>query len=337
MKFIAYLRFPVLLGLMVNLCAYAQVNTLRLAHFLPATAKVHTDFLIPWKESIEAQSNGSLQIELYPAQTLSKADKIYDATAKGLASIGVTAQGYRNGRFPLSQIVELPGIAQNSMHGSCILQKLYDSGALEQEYNDTHVLFMFTTTPALLHTIKKPIKSPSDLKGLRIRRPTAIAGEILQNLGASPISLTAPDIYTALQRGVIDGLTFPWEALDTFKLTELISYHTDLPLYTLSFVATMNKNTYDKLSAQEKEIIDAHSGLEWALKMGAVFDEVDAQSKQQILALGQEITAVEGGIEHPDWQAPLQQSIAQYLQQLGEEGEKVYALAQSFAQQCPTQ
>lgn len=69
------------------------------------------------------------------------------------------------------------------------------------------------------------------MRGMRIRRPSAsaVAGDIIESMGASPVGRPANDIYTSLQRGVVDGLSFPWEAMETFEINELTKYHTNMP------------------------------------------------------------------------------------------------------------
>lgn len=186
--------------------ASAQAETtLRMAHFWPGSSGVNEDIFEVWADTIEEESDGELTVEMFPSGTLAKPDAIYEAAANGIADIGATAQGYTAGRFPLSQIVELPGVATTATQGACVLQTLYDDGHLDSEYEDTRPLFMFTTGPGGIHTIDTDVQTPGDLDGLRIRRPTAVAGEILENMGAEPVGMPAPDIYTSMQRGVIDG------------------------------------------------------------------------------------------------------------------------------------
>ncbi|WP_083632796.1 TRAP transporter substrate-binding protein DctP [Chromohalobacter japonicus] len=200
-----------------------------------------------WVKAVEKDANGPFKVESYPSQTLSQADEIYDAVINGIADIGITAQDYINGCFPLSQIVELPGV----------LQTLYDDGEIAGEHDDTHVLFMFTTGPRYIHTRETDVQTPSDLEGLRMRRPTSVAGNILKNMGAEPVGMPAPEIYTSMQRGVLDGLSFPWKDMKTFRLNGLTQYHTQVPFYTLIFVATMSQSIYDSLSPGQSIMLTA--------------------------------------------------------------------------------
>ncbi|TDO07689.1 MULTISPECIES: TRAP transporter substrate-binding protein [Halomonas] len=314
-----------------------SATTLRMAHFWPGASGVNQDIFEAWAATVEEESGGELRVEIFPAGTLAKPDSLYEAAANGIADISATAQGYTAGRFPLSQVVELPGVATTATQGACVLQTLYDEGRLDEEYADTKPLFMFTTGPGGIHTIDTDVQVPSDLEGLRIRRPTAVAGEMLENMGASPVGMPAPDIYTAMQRGVIDGLSFPWEGLKGFRINELVNYHTEVPFYTLIFVATMNQRAYDNLSPEQQAVIDANAGMRWAENAGVVFDRLDVEGKQEAKDAGHTIREIDNPLEHPDWQKPLLDGIESYLTRLEERGlpgREVYQAALAASESC---
>lgn len=318
---------------------FAQAaTTLRLSHFWPEVSTINKQVFAQWAKAVEEDSNGELRVQLFPSQTLSQADETYGATVNGIADIGITAQGYTNGRFPLSQIVELPGVAESAPQGACVLQTLYDDGLIDQEYDDSHVLFMFTTGPGYIHTKDTDVQKPSDLEGLRIRRPTAVAGDILANMGAQPVGMPAPDIYTSLQRGAIDGLSFPWEGLKSFQLSDQLNYHTQVPFYTLIFVATMNQSTYESLTPEQKQAIDANSGMKWAKNAGQVFAGEDEAGRKNAVEKGDTIKVIDNPLENPEWQKPLKDGIEGYLSDLESRGldqaRDVYQAALAASQSC---
>ncbi|MGP8290950.1 TRAP transporter substrate-binding protein [Vreelandella zhanjiangensis] len=325
----------------VGMASAQAATTLRMAHFWPGASGVNEDILQAWADTVAQEPNGDLNVQMFPSGTLAKPDSIYEAAANGIADIGATAQGYTAGRFPLSQIVELPGIATTATQGACVLQTLYEEGHLDSEYEDTRPLFMFTTGPGGIHTIDTDVQTPADLEGLRIRRPTAVAGEMLENMGATPVGMPAPDIYTAMQRGVIDGLSFPWEGLKGFRINELVKYHTEVPFYTLIFVATMNQRAYENLTPEQQTVIDNNSGMKWAAKAGEVFDRLDVEGKQEAVDAGHTIREIENPLQHPDWQAPLETGIENYLTELEARGlsqaRDVYAAAQAASESCSAQ
>nr|WP_106478052.1 TRAP transporter substrate-binding protein [Phytohalomonas tamaricis] len=329
------------LAVTFSLTAHAD-TTLRFAHFWPAGSQINQQIVQNWADTVAKESNGELKVQVFPSETLSKAAQSYQATVNGVADITITAQGYTAGRFPLTQIVELPGISKSAQQGACIAQTLYDQGgALANEYRDSHVLFMFTTGPGFINTRDKAVEKPSDLAGLRIRRPTNVVGELLTSLGAQPVGMPAPEAYTSMQRGVIDGVTLPWEGMKTFRLNELADYHTEMPLYTLMFIATMNERAYQRLPDNLKKVIDDNSGMKWALKAGEVFDNVDLAGRKEAQAKGEDdhILTIADPLNDPAWGPPLKQATDKYLNDLEKKrlpAREVYQQAQAAREKCAT-
>nr|WP_317200510.1 TRAP transporter substrate-binding protein [uncultured Psychrobacter sp.] len=319
--------------------ASQETTTLRFSHFWPATSNISKEVFEPWAKKIEDESGGRLKVELYPSATLSKADVTYEAAVKGTIDIGSQVQGYTAGRFPLTQITELPGLSNSATQMGCMMQTLYDDGTIAGEYEDSHVLFMYGVGPGALHTTDKLIRTPSDMEGLRIRRPSAVAGDIIESMGASPVGLPANDMYTSLQRGVVDGLSFPWEAVTTFKIDELTKYHTNLPLYTSGLMVTMNQDTYDGLSDDLKKIIDDNSGMAMAKEVGQMFDKHDQVAIQAARDNGDEMVDIPDPLNDPDWKGPLEAGTQKYLDDvnaLGLDADGVYEKAKAASAACAT-
>ena len=318
--------------------AHAAEVTLRYTHFWPSASRAHAEVFEAWGKSVEQASGGRIRVQLFPAQTLAKADGSYQATVNGVADVVSTAQGYTAGRFPLSQIVEFPGLGTTALQSGCILQSLYDKGMLEKEYADTKVLYMFTTGPGVLHTRDKSVPNPDALKGLRIRNPAAIAGQVLQKAGARNVSMPAPEAYESMQRGVIDGTAFPWEAMQVFRLNELAKHHTDVPIYSTIFVTAMNQRTYDRLPDDLKKVIDDHSGPEWQRRAAAVFDALDVEGRTAAQKAGNEIIKVDNPMQDAAWGPVLKSVVDDYLAGLKKQrlpGAEVYAQAQALKASCP--
>ncbi|MBQ0784540.1 MAG: TRAP transporter substrate-binding protein, partial [Amphritea sp.] len=213
-------------AMMIQAPVHAAEYTLRLSHFFPPVAGQHKNIAQAWADKVTAESEGRIEVEVYPSSTLAKPPAQYEAVKNRIADVSLAVLGYTANRFPLTQIVELPGIAKNASNGSCVLQSLYDEGLVSGEFNDIKPLFFFTHGQGHIHTTEKLIKEPADLSGLRIRRPSTVVANLLEGLGAQPVGMPAPQAYQSAQRGVIDGVTFPWEAELVFRLNELTPKHT---------------------------------------------------------------------------------------------------------------
>lgn len=314
-----------------------NTTVLRLSHFWPASSAMHVEVFEPWAEKVESESDGLIKVEIYPSATLSKPDAMYDSAAKGIIDIGSQAHGYTAGRFPLTQIAELPGLSNSATQMGCILQTLYDDGTIASEYEDTHLLFLMGAGPAAIHTVDKPIRIPSDMKGLRIRRPSAIAGDIIEATGGTPVGLPANDLYTSLQRGVIDGLSFPWQPTGDFRLPELTKAHTNIPFYNSALLVTMNKDKYESLPDNLKKVLDDNSGRVMADLVGKVTDKEDKKYMDEARAAGHTMIDIPDPLNDPNWKGPLLEGTQKYLsdvKSLGLDADGVYEKVKLASAAC---
>lgn len=318
--------------------AFSAEYTLRFAHHFPAVSAPHKLIFQAWADAVEKESGGRINVEVYPSATLAKPTAQYDSVVNRIADVTATIQGYTANRFPLTQIVELPGVAKSAENGACVVEKLYEDGSIAREYRKTKPLFLFTHGLGHIHTTEKPINKPEDLAGLRIRRPTSVVANLLKGLDAQPVGMPVPDTYQAAQRGVIDGVTLPWEGQYVFRLNELTPYHTEVGgLYTLAFVVTMNKSVYNSMPKDLQKVIDDNSGMKWSEKAAKVFDDLDKKGREQAIEMGQKITVIKDGINNPDWKPTLDKAKKDYLDSLKAKGlpaYQVYNKAIEYSSSC---
>lgn len=317
--------------------ALAADVTLRFAHFWPPVAGLHKNVYQKWADAVEKESAGRIKVEMYPSATLAKPPAQYEAVKNQVADVTATVLGYSANRFPLTQVVELPGVTGKGTHGSCVVQTLYDEGLLDAEYKDTKPLFLFTHGPGHFHTQAKAITRPADFKGMKIRRPTTVVSKVLEEMGAKPVGMPAPKSYPSMQRGVIDGVALPWEGALAFRLNELAKNHTEVGLYTLSFIVTMNKSVYNGLPADLKKVIDNNSGQKWSQIAGTEFDNADVKGRAQAVKAGHNIVTIEGGVDNPEWKPFLDKAKESYLSEVearNKPARKVYKRALEIAASC---
>ncbi len=321
-----------------SIASAAEAN-LRFAHFMPKNSWQSREMFDAWAEAVKEQSGGKLNVTVYPAQTLGKAPAGYDNAKTGIADIAWTVQGYTAGRFPLSQIMELPGLFKTGAVGSCAFQKLYDSGALADEYKETKVLYVHTHSPGHLHTKNQVVTKLSDMKGLKIRRPTDVIGGLLSELGAEPVGMPAPRIYESVQRGTIDGYMLPWSAVNSFRAYEVSKQHTDFGFYALAFVTTMNKAKYDSLSDELKKVIDDNSGMKWSVIAGSGYDKADEVGLAKIKAEGGQINEIDPA-DRANWEAAAAEVTKDYLAKLdgmGLPGTQTYEKVKGYVSECSSE
>lgn len=265
--------------LVVSGIASAQEVTLRLGHFLPPQATAPADFLRPWAEKVMKESRGRIEIEFFPSSQLAAPPAIYDAVKDGIMDLGWTLLGYTPGRFPISEVFELPFIAGNAEATSQAAWEFYENH-LTQEFRDVKMIAFHVHGPGLFHIKGKPVKNLSDLAGRTIRAPTRSMNQALELIGAEPVGMPVPQVPEAISRGVIEGTVLPYEVTTSLKLAELVDSHTDFEgnraMYTAAIIFAMNRRSYNRLPADLKAIIDRNSGLVASRWVGRIMDEGDA-------------------------------------------------------------
>jgi TRAP-type C4-dicarboxylate transport system substrate-binding protein len=232
----------------------------------------HTGVLVPWAKMIEEKSGGRLKVTIYPGSILGKATDHLDLIKSGIADMGFVAAGYTPGRFPLTSVVELPLLFKTSKGGSLAVWSLYDK-YLKPEYAGIKTLWIWVHAPGQFHMGKKPVHKLEDLAGLKIRAATPLTVAMVKALGATPVTIPAPDAYNALERGVVDGTIFPWEAVYSFKLYEVLRQHTVVNLYVAPLFTAMNQKKYDSLPPDLRKVIDDVSGTAGVELTGTVWDK----------------------------------------------------------------
>ena len=241
----------------------AQVIKLTLADQNPQTGWGPVHALQPWVKKVEEATKGRVKIDVFYAQTLAKGPEIWNAVKSGVADMGWCFHGYWPDMTPLSDVITLPGLPfKTGEKGAEVLWKLYQQfPEIQREYKDVHVLQLWTSHPYFLITSKKQVKTMEDIKGLKIRVVGGPPTEQMKALGAVPVLIPMPDNYQSLDKGVIDGMGAPWEAIYAFRLYEVVKYYTIVPLSAVYFSLSVNKQKWDSLPKDIQEAITSVSGL----------------------------------------------------------------------------
>jgi TRAP-type C4-dicarboxylate transport system substrate-binding protein len=263
--------------------AAAQTVTLRLHQFLPPQAVIPAKALVPWAQKVEAESGGKIKVQLFHAMQLGGAPpQLFDQARDGVVDLSWTVLGYTPGRFPKTEVFELPFMSGDPEASSRAIQEYVEKFAAD-EFKDVKLIAVHTHGPGLFHT-KAPVTGLESLRGMKIRGGSRIISNMLTKLGATPVGMPVPAVTDALSKGTIDGTTIPWEVTPSLKVTELVKNHTTFAgkegLYTQTFAFSMNKASYDKLPPDLKAVIDKNSGIEVAAMFGRAMDEGDKVGRQ---------------------------------------------------------
>ena len=275
--------------------ASAAEVTLRLHQMLPQQASVPRNILEPWMKKVEAESGGRITIQHFPSMQLGgKPPELVDQAIDGVADIIWTLPGYTPGRFPRTEVFELPFIMTNAEAVSKAYWELAEETMMDADFKDFKVLGLWVHGPGLIHS-KDPISSLDDLNGVKLRSPTRVTNHMFKELGATPVGMPVPAVPEALSKGVIDATVIPWEVTGPLRVSELVNNHTDFgdeTLYTATFIFAMNKARYESLPDDLKAVIDANSGLAFSGSAGKQMQLDDAAPRDEAIANGANIISL---------------------------------------------
>lgn len=310
---------------MAALCAtsaFAEEVTLKLHQFLPAQANVPKLILDVWADKVEASSNGEIKIDRYPSMQLGgKPPELMDQAIDGVVDIIWTVVGYTPGRYPSTEVFELPFMMTNARATSHAYWEMFDAHMKDTEFQDVKILGTWVHGPGMIHT-SDPIETPGDLQGVKIRGGGRSVNALLSELGATPVGMPVPAIPEALSKGVIDGTTIPWEVTTALKVPELVENHTEFTgkaLYTLTFVLAMNKEKYESLTDAQRAAIDSNSGLEFSVFAGGVMEDNDAPAREFALDNGNNVITLDAD-QTAEWRELAQPVYDKWLADMTERG-----------------
>lgn len=237
-----------------------QAQELKFANFTPPFHTVNASVIEKLNADLSATTGGSLSVRGYHGGELGAGPvEQYVRAVQGVADITWGLPGYTSSQFEKTMIVELPGVVPEGKSG---YDALYDAmDEIRGEFPGTVPLALWTSEPNIMIMKDKVIRTPADLRGLKIRVAGATAAEVAGALGATPVQMPINQVYNALQTGLIDGVFTGSSTLSDFKLDEVASSYTlGAPLGRLAFYAVMGQATYDKLSPEAGAALDSAIG-----------------------------------------------------------------------------
>ena len=251
--------------------AFGQVK-LNYSNFFPAPHK-NSVLATEWGKEIEKRTNGKVQVTMFHGGTLTPADKCYDGVVKGISDVGMSVPSYTMGKFPLSEVLDLPLGSRTASIATRLVNDFYNKFK-PKEFDDVKIMYFHAHGPAFVHT-KTPVAKLEELKGMKIRG-TGTTAKVVAALGATPVAMPMPESYDAISRGVAEGIVCPMEALKGWKLGEVIKSTTQSygASYNMLFFVAMNKAKWNALPPDVQKIIE-QVNEEWIAKTGEGWDEID--------------------------------------------------------------
>ena len=213
---------------LIGEAAAQQKTVIKFAHHAPVTYP-YQDGALKFKEVAERISGGKLEVQVFGGAQLGGERDLLEGIKLGTIHMCIGAGGLAN-FAPAYNVVQLPFLIKNQEHmvkiaegpaGKLLSQRIEEQGGYK-------VLGYFSTGDSGIQTVKGPVRTPADLKGVKIRvmeNPALI--ESMRALGANPTPLPFPELYTSMKQGVVEGATIDYTALWTTKVYEAVKYVTE--------------------------------------------------------------------------------------------------------------
>ncbi len=220
------------------------------------------DTIPPLAEDIKAASNGNIQIKYYEPNMLIPPFEILSSVSMGKINAGFGAGLYWQGKLPEAALFSAVPFGPEAdeylawlFHGNGLklYQEMYDNAGF-----NVKVLPYAIISPESSGWFSKPIESPEDFKGLKMRF-SGLGGKVMQKLGVAVSSLPAGEIFQALEKGVLDATEFSFPAVDQklgFYKVVKYNYYPGWHQQATVLEMLINKDTWNNMSKSQQKIIE---------------------------------------------------------------------------------
>ena len=314
--------------------AQEKVITLTYSNYFPVAHK-NNIIAEQWCKEVEKRTNGRIKINYFPAATLTPPAQTYDSVVNGIADVGFSLMGFNRGKFPLTEVIDLPLGAKSGYIGTKMINAYYNKFK-PKEFDDVKVMYLHTYGPSFINTSKKAINKLEDIKGLKIRC-TGLTAKMLLAMGAAPVGMPMNETYDAISRGVAEGVICPIEAMQGWKLADVIDYVNEVygSSQVAGFYVVMNKNKWNALPKDVQKIIEKINE-EWIEKQGKLWDEIDKEGRDYYMAMKGKKVITLSKLENDRFAKAVAPILADYVAEMkakGLPGEEALKFCQDFLKQ----
>lgn len=242
-----------------------------------------------WGPEIEKKTNGRVHITYYGGEALGKAPDHYDLVLTGTADIAWINPSFTPGVFPLSDVRNLPFLYPSALVGSQVFWEQQKKYLSDTEFSKVKPLWAWATPVMNLQTRTKQVKKLEELKGMTFACTEAWVAKGTEALGGAAMTMGEPEIYTALERGMVDARWQEWHGLIVWKCGEVTKYRTvGLSIAVHQNDIIMNRDVWNSLPADVQKVFDETSMPQSRL-CGEVFMDLEADAREVILAYDKEV------------------------------------------------
>lgn len=328
----------------VALAGAASAETLRISSGIGQQHFWAGEHMDPFMEAIEAADIG-IDFEAYYSGSLVTPGQELGGLQDGIIHVAAPLLApYHEGRFPLSDVTQLPTLETTSELVTDALLELMDS---DQELKDGKSFYEYelgdkgirgwpvgATSAYSLATTGIELKEPSDIKGLPIRAGSPLHTILLEELGATPVTMTSADSYEALSRNTVEGTILSVADWPSYSFEDLLEYAiTGISMGHWESYLSMTEETWQGLTEEQRETWD-RIAREVAMENARYIDKREVTVRENTSADG--TTFVEIDELSEEMQAHMSNAASQtwirWIEQLEENGHPAKAAARQWAE-----
>lgn len=279
--------------LIVATSSFAADMTLKLGHLANEQNAWHLA-AVKFAEELSANTNGRIVVEVFPNESLGKEIDLINGMQIGTVDMTITGESLQNWA-PRAALLAVPYAYKSIEHmdevasgpiGDDIKNEIIEKAKIRP-------IAYFARGPRNL-TSKRPIMSPSDLNGMKMRVPNVpLFVDVWKALGASPTPMAFSEVFTSLQSGVIDGQENPLALIRSANFNEVQGY-VNLTEHVRSWIyLTIAESTWAKLSDEDKAAVEAAAAVAQEYERGLLNQSL-ADDRAYLEANGMEFVEVDG-------------------------------------------
>jgi len=220
---------------------------LRYTAHIPNSHGLYGKVFLPWEQLLTERTGGRIVWEHYVDALLHGALDGFKAIHSGITDYTHGYATYQPGSFHLTHGLQLPFLFSNPGIAALVSEELY-AGYWKGEYERMGVYLAHCDATTAYDIISKtPIRTPEDLRGLKVRSTGGLMAEIVRAMGAIPVVIAAAETYTAFQRGIIDVVALGGPDMAAYRLYETGSHYLRIGLTHTVLQYCLNPRTFDAL------------------------------------------------------------------------------------------
>ena len=291
---IALIPVAAVIGMLLTIAPPAALaeTELVLSSWLPPRHPIVVNAVRPWARQIEEVTSGRVRVRVL-ARPLGPTPAHFDMAVDGVADVTYGLHSFTgDNRFTRSRIGQFSFVGDDATRGSKAFWNVYTEMLdAEAEHKGVKLLGLFVHGPGVLHNNVRRLERPTDLKGLKIRTPGGYIADLMAELGATTVFMSSGEVYEKLSRGVIDGVSFTYEALTAFRLTRHLKFAMRVPggIYNTTWFLVVNEAKWSEISPTDQTAIEAISGESFAELVGQAWTDADTAAIEEITADGIEL------------------------------------------------